>query len=97
MRNQQKTPRFVNMIYTLEEIWQEIRRKNLAAKIDVGDSLSAIYKGVKIVKEGDEIRLLSTQYDLYREFSKEVYEVFLTQGIEAGIKKKREYENQNRI
>jgi hypothetical protein len=85
------------MIYTLEQIWLEIRSKNLAAKIDVGDSLSAIYKGVKIVKEGDEIRLLSTQYDLYREFPKEVYEVFLTQGIEAGIEKKRTYENQNRI
>lgn len=97
MRNQQKTPRFVNMIYTLEEIWQEIRRKNLAAKIDIGDSLSAIYKGVKIVREGDEIRLLSTQYDLYRELPEEVYEAFLTQGIEAGIKKKREHENQNRI
>ena len=85
------------MTYTLEDIWREIRNKNLAAKIDIGDSLSAIYKGVKIVREGDEIRLLSTQYDLYRELPKEVYEVFLTQGIEAGIEKKREYENQNRI
>ena len=85
------------MTYTLEDIWREIRNKNLAAKIDIEDSLSAIYKGVKIVKEGDEIRLLSTQYDLYREFPKEVYDVFLTQGIEAGIKKKREHENKNRI
>ncbi|HAY88477.1 MAG TPA: hypothetical protein DCY51_03475 [Bacteroidetes bacterium] len=85
------------MTYTLEDIWREIRNKNLAAKIDIEDSLSAIYKGVKIVKEGDEIRLLSTQYDLYREFPKEVYDVFLTQGIEAGIEKKRKYENQNRI
>jgi predicted DNA binding protein len=85
------------MIYTLEDIWREIRGKNLAAKIDIEESLSAIYKGVKIVREGDEIRLLSTQYDLYRELPQEVYEVFLTQGIEAGIKKKREHENQNRI
>ena len=85
------------MIYTLEQLWQEIRNKNLAAKIDIGDSLSAIYKGVKIVREGDEIRLLSTQYDLYRELPEEVYAVFLTEGIEAGIEKKRSHENKNRI
>ena len=85
------------MIYTLEQLWREIRNKNLAAKIDIGDSLSVIYKGVKIVREGDEIRLLSTQYDLYRELPQEVYKAFLTQGIEAGIEKKRSYENKNRI
>mgnify|MGYP000147384460 CR=1 FL=1 len=85
------------MNYTLEDIWVEIRRKNVSAKIDIGESLSAIYKGLKIVKEGDEIRLLSTQYDLYRELPEFIYTEFLTNGLQSGINKMKSHENKNRI
>jgi hypothetical protein len=85
------------MIQTLETIWSEIRSKNLSAKIDIGESLSVIYKGLKIVKEGDEIRLLSTQCDLYREVPIEVYEAFLQEGIKEGLRKLKSHENENRI
>jgi hypothetical protein len=74
------------MEYSLKDIWRDFRSSEYAVHIDTDTYESSIIKGVKMVNDGETIQILCTSSDMYREVSDELYNVFLTEGVEQGVK-----------
>ena len=68
----------------LKDIFYELRSKHNPAILDEEDSLSVIYKGVKFIMEDEEVKILSTERDIYQEVTEDVYKAF-GRGIDYGI------------
>lgn len=74
------------MDYSLKDIWRDFRSSEYAVHIDTDEYESSIIKGVKMVNDGETIQILCTSSDMYREVSDEIYEVFLTEGVDEGVR-----------
>jgi hypothetical protein len=84
------------MEYTLKELWKQFRSIENSVYIDTDDYNSAIYKGVKMVNDGETIKILCTASDIYKDVSDDVYYVFITEGVVNGVKayQRERYEKQ---
>lgn len=80
----------------MKELWNQFRAIDNAVYIDTDDYESAIYKGVKMVKDDTGIKILCTARDFYREVSDDIYYTFITEGVVNGVKayQKDRYEKQ---
>lgn len=76
---------FVYMSYTLKQIWDSFRALDNAVDIDLSNYESSICGGVKIIKSETGIELLCTNTDMYRPIESRIKDVFLEEGVEAGI------------
>lgn len=78
----------------MEEIWNELTSMEMAVRLDTKSYEAVIYQGLKVIKEGDQYVFLSTESDYYPLVSNKIINVFLSDGLEAGMKafKKDKYE-----
>ena len=74
------------MEYSLKEIWDQFRSSEYAVHIDTDDYKSSIIKGVKMVNDGETIQILCTSSNMYKQVSDDIYYVFISEGVEAGVK-----------
>jgi len=88
--------RFTTMEYTLKEIWEAFRCHENSVDLDTDEFEASIYKGVKMVNDGERIYILSTASDIYKEVDDDIYYTFITEGVENGVKafQKKRYERQ---
>lgn len=70
----------------MEEVWNELNSREMSARLDTKDYEAVVYQGVKMIKEGDRYVMLSTESDYYPRLSLDVQSIFLTCGVDAGIK-----------
>lgn len=54
---------------SLKRIWLEARGKRFSVNLDTDNYLATIYKGVKLMKRGDKIRIYSTETDFYKDIT----------------------------
>ena len=88
--------RFTDMEYTLKEIWEAFRWHEKSVDLDTDEYEASVYKGVKMVNDGERIYILSTASDIYKEVDDDIYYAFITEGVENGVKafQKKRYERQ---
>ena len=70
----------------MREVWNELNSKEMAVRIDTKDYEAIIYQGVKMIKEGEKYVMRSTESDYYPRLSLDIQAIFLTCGVDAGIK-----------
>lgn len=70
----------------MNEIWNELRSRHSAVKMDTEDYQALIYQGVKMVKEGERYVMLSTESNFYPRVRKEIVDIFLTEGVDEGMR-----------
>ena len=70
----------------MEQIFYQASKDLLSTRLTTPTSESYIYKGVKIIKDEDGVRILNTKFngDYYHEITKEEYEVFKKNGWRIG-------------
>lgn len=70
----------------MEQIFNQAGADLLSTRLTTPDSESYIYKGVKIIKDENGIRILNTKFngDYYQEVTKEEYAIFKRTGGELG-------------
>ena len=68
------------------EIFLQAKNDKLSTRLVTETSESYIYKGVKITKTGDDIKILNTKFngDYYAEVTKQEYRQFLEHGWRVG-------------
>lgn len=66
----------------LNKIWEQARDKYMSVHIDFEDSKSVIYKGIKIIKTHDDIRIYSTETDFYEDIT----DSFVKDSFDIGLK-----------
>ena len=66
--------------YTLLDIWQQVIEDNVSVDMSYGNKQAYIYKGIKVVKMRDEIKILNTiTFGLeYEEIEEHLYDSFLS-------------------
>ena len=70
----------------MKEVWDELNSREMAVRLDTKDYEAVIYKGVKMIKEGEKYVMLSTESDYYPRLSLDIQAIFLTCGVDAGIR-----------
>lgn len=67
-------------------IWEQATRLHKATRLNTPQSMSMIFKGVKIENTDGDIKILNTKLngDFYQEVSGEEYKMFLVIGFEQG-------------
>jgi hypothetical protein len=70
----------------MEQVFKQASRDELSTRLTTPISESYIYKGVKIIKDEDGIRVLNTKVngDYYQEVTKEEYAIFEKNGWRTG-------------
>jgi hypothetical protein len=73
--------------YTLLDIWQQAIEDNVSVDMSYGNKQAYIYKGIKVVKVRDEIKILNTRtFGLeYEEIEEYLYDSFLNNGFRPGV------------
>lgn len=73
--------------YTLLDIWQQVIEDNVSVDMSYGNKQAYIYKGIKVVKMRDEIKILNTiTVGLeYEEIEEHLYDSFLSNGFRGGV------------
>lgn len=73
--------------YTLLDIWQQAIEDNVSVDMSYGNKQAYIYKGIKVVKVRDEIKILNTRtFGLeYEEIEEYLYESFFEKGFRPGV------------
>ena len=72
---------------TKEQIFNDAYNDRLGVKITTPDSISVIYRGVKIQNNNGSIKIYNTAKggDFYREATPEQYNVFIKNGFRQGV------------
>lgn len=72
---------------TLQEIWTEATRLNVAVRLRTPTSDSVIYKGIKIELKDEEVRIYNTRLsgDFYKELTATEYQIFTDNGFQYGV------------
>ena len=80
---------FSNYKYSMLDIWKQAEEDYLCVNSSFGEKKSYIYKGIKIEKTADHIRIYNTKSHQiqYSEISGEDYYYFHTKGFREGVKK----------
>jgi hypothetical protein len=70
----------------MEQVFKQASRDGLSTRLTTPVSESYIYKGVKIIKDEDGIRILNTKFngDYYQEVTNEEYAIFEKNGWRTG-------------
>jgi hypothetical protein len=70
----------------MEQVFNQASTDLLSTRLTTPDSESYIYKGVKIIKDEDGIRVLNTKFngDYYHEVTREEYTIFEKNGWRVG-------------
>lgn len=71
---------------TLEEVWSQARSKHLSANLDTDDHDAVVYRGVKVVRDVDGIRLYCTDKDFYEEITDKFVGKTFDEGLENHLK-----------
>jgi len=73
--------------YTLLDIWQQVIEDNVSVDMSYRNKQAYIYKGIKVVKVRDEIKILNTiTFGLeYEEIEEHLYDSFLSNGFREGV------------
>lgn len=68
-------------------IWEQAERDVLATRLVTPDSVSMILKGIKIINQDGDVRILNTKKggDFYKEITKQQYELFFKLGFRQGV------------
>lgn len=71
----------------MKEVFEQAYNDRLGVKIITPDSVSVIYRGVKIQNKNDNIKIynLAKGGDFYKEATLEQYDVFLQKGFRGGV------------
>jgi hypothetical protein len=80
---------FLNYKYSILDIWKQAEEDYSCVNSSFGKKKSYIYKGIKIEKTADHIKIYNTKsYQIqYSEISGEDYYYFHTKGFREGVKK----------
>ena len=72
---------------TLQEIWTEATRLNMAVRLRTPTSDSVIYKGIKIEMKDETIKIYNTRLsgDFYKELTATEYAIFTDNGFQFGV------------
>jgi hypothetical protein len=70
----------------MREVWDEINQREMSVRIDTKDYQAVIYQGLKMIKEGEKYAMLSTECDYYTRVSPDIQAIFLTCGLDAGMR-----------
>jgi len=70
----------------MEQVFKQASKDGLSTRLTAPTSEAYIYKGVKIIKDEDGIRILNTKFngDYYQEVTKEEYAIFEKNGWRIG-------------
>jgi hypothetical protein len=70
----------------MEQVFKQASLDGLSTRLTTPVSESYIYKGIKIIKDEDGIRVLNTKFngDYYQEVTKEEYAIFEKNGWRTG-------------
>jgi hypothetical protein len=70
----------------MEQVFKQASFDGLSTRLTTPDSESYIYKGVKIIKDEDGVRVLNTKFngDYYQEVTDEEYAIFEKNGWRTG-------------
>jgi len=70
----------------MEQVFKQASRDGISTRLTTPLSESYIYKGVKIIKDEDGIRILNTKFngDYYQEVTKDEYAIFKKNGWRVG-------------
>ena len=70
----------------MEQVFKQASRDGLSTRLTTPVSESYIYKGVKIIKDEDGVRILNTKFngDYYQEVTNEEYAIFEKNGWRVG-------------
>lgn len=70
-----------------QEIFNQAYNDRLGVRITTPDSVSVIYRGVKVENKDGKIRVLNMALngDFYMEITKEQYKVFYNKGFREGV------------
>tara|TARA_R100001460_G_scaffold16719_5_gene36402 strand:- start:4542 stop:4925 length:384 start_codon:yes stop_codon:yes gene_type:complete len=73
--------------HSLESLWEDAVSDRKAINLSSTIEMSYIYKGIKIVKVVDDIKIYNTRKlgIAYKEISQEEYDVFLQHGFRNGV------------
>lgn len=74
----------------LQKTWIEFNRAPNSVRLDNGEEEACIYKGLKIVKQGSQIKILSTERDIYQEVDEKTYNNFIFVGFNYAVETFRE-------
>ena len=66
----------------LQELWNQARNKALGVHIDTDKHESVVYKGIKMIKDENGIKIYSTETEFY----KDITEVFVKDSFDIGTK-----------
>ena len=69
-----------------QQIWEQAEKDVLATRLVTPDSTSMIFKGVKIINQDGDIKILNTKQggDFYKEVTEQQYEEFFELGFRQG-------------
>jgi hypothetical protein len=70
----------------MEQVFKQASQDGLSTRLTTPESESYIYKGVKIIKDEDVVRVLNTKFngDYYHEVTKDEYAIFEKNGWRVG-------------
>lgn len=73
--------------YNLLDIWQQAVEDNVSVNISYGKKEAYIYKGVKVIKTRDCIKIVNTRtFGLdYEEIDEQLYKSFFEKGFRPGV------------
>jgi hypothetical protein len=74
------------MEYSLDILFDEIRKKHGAVNIDLGNCLRTIYKGVLMTKCNGVVEIFCTSSEYYRPVQHNIYYYFISKGLDAGVR-----------
>lgn len=66
---------------TLTEVWKQARNKYLSVNLDTDEHQAIVYKGVKVIKTDDDVRLYCTDTDFYEEITKKFVNKTFDEGV----------------
>ena len=67
----------------MNNIWKEAKSKHLGVSMDTEKYQSVFYKGVKVVNDGNDVRV----YSLEKEFYEDITDFFLKDSFDIALKK----------
>lgn len=73
---------------TINNLWNQARSNRFGVKLDDENSESVIYKGIKVVKDQNGIRIYSTGTDFYKDITKTFYKYDYYRGVNEFLKDK---------
>lgn len=73
---------------TINNLWNQARANRFGVKLDDEKSESVIYKGIKVVKDQEGIRIYSTGSEFYEDITDKFYKYDYYRGVNEFLKNK---------